>query len=75
MKILLYGATGTIADSFFDIIKENKKKYKVAAATCNTNYSKLEKLKRVYGIKKIGINDHESAEKYIANYGTYSCKK
>tara|TARA_Y100000591_G_scaffold321946_1_gene337629 strand:- start:847 stop:1995 length:1149 start_codon:yes stop_codon:yes gene_type:complete len=69
MKILLYGATGTIADSFFEIIQKNKKKYKVVAATCNTNYVKLEKLKKKYYIKKLGINDCKSAKKYISKYG------
>tara|TARA_Y100000768_G_scaffold357798_1_gene313138 strand:- start:6252 stop:7409 length:1158 start_codon:yes stop_codon:yes gene_type:complete len=64
MRILLYGATGTIADSVFKIVKENQNKLKVVAATCNTNFKKLEKLRIKYGIKKIGINNHKSAEKY-----------
>ncbi len=69
MRILLYGATGSIADSVFNIVDKNKKKLKVVAATCNTNYSKLEKLKNKYRIKNIGINDYKSALKYKSNYG------
>ena len=64
MRILLYGATGTIADSVFTIVQNNKQKFKVVAATCNVNYQKLEKLRIKYGIEKIGINNLESAKKY-----------
>ncbi len=64
MKILLYGATGTIADSVFKIVKNNHSKLKVVAATCNTNYKKLVKLKIKYGIQRIGINNIYSAKKY-----------
>ena len=64
MRILLYGATGTIADSVFKIVKNNQKKLRVVAATCNTNYKKLEKLRIKYGIKKLGINSLESVKKY-----------
>ena len=68
MKILLYGATGTIADSVFKIVKNNQSKLKVVAATCNTNYKKLEKLKIKYDIQRIGINNYKSAEKYKLLY-------
>ena len=64
MKILLYGATGTIGDSVFKIVNENQGKLKVVAATCNTNYKKLEKLKIKYNIERLGINNSRSAEKY-----------
>ncbi len=69
MKILLYGATGTIADSVFKIVRNNQSKLKVVAATCNKNFNKLEKLRIKYGIKKIGINNHKFAEKYKTLYG------
>ena len=69
MKILLYGATGTIADSVFKIVNNNQHKLNVVAATCNTNYRKLEKLKINYNIQRIGINNHKSAEKYKLIYG------
>tara|TARA_Y100000591_G_scaffold79504_1_gene66628 strand:- start:4775 stop:5926 length:1152 start_codon:yes stop_codon:yes gene_type:complete len=68
MKILLYGATGTIADSVFKIVKNNQNKLKVVAATCNKNYKKLEKLKTKYNIQRIGINNYQSAEKYKLLY-------
>ena len=68
MKILLYGATGTIADSVFKIVKNNQSKLKVVAATCNKNYKKLEKLKTKYNIQRIGINNYQSAEKYKLLY-------
>lgn len=64
MKILLYGATGTIGDSVFSVVRKNKEKLRVVAATCNKNYKKIEKLKSEYAIKKIGINDSKSAESY-----------
>ena len=70
MRILLYGATGTIGDSVFKIIKNNQRKLKVAAATCNTNFKKLEKIKVKYNIKKIGINNYKSADKYKTLYGS-----
>ncbi len=68
MKILLYGATGTIADSVFKIVENNQSKFRVIAATCNTKYIKLEKLRAKFGIKKIGINNYKSAEKYKLLY-------
>jgi len=74
MKILLYGATGTIGDSVFKIVKENQGKLKVVAATCNTNYKKLERLKIKYNINKLGINNHKSAEKYKSIYHTSNKK-
>ena len=74
MRILLYGATGTIADSVFSIVKNNKKKLKVVAATCDTNFKKIEKLRIKYGIEKIGINNHKSAEKYKSLYGKTNYK-
>ncbi len=64
MKILLYGATGSIGDSVFKIINNNESKLKIVAATCNTNYKKLKKLQIKYDIKKIGINNYKSAQKY-----------
>ena len=64
MRILLYGATGTIADSVFRIVKNYPKKLKVVAATCNKNYKKLEKHRIKYGIEKLGINDLNAATKY-----------
>ena len=68
MKILLYGATGTIADSVYKIVKKNQSKLKIVAATCNTNYKKLAKLKIKYKIQRIGINNYRSAEKYKQLY-------
>ena len=67
MKILLYGATGTIADSVFAIVDKNRSILKVVSATCNTSHLKLKKLKKKYSIKKIGINDTNSAQKYISS--------
>ena len=68
MKILLYGATGTVGDSVFEIVKKNKAKLKVVAATCDKNYKKLQKLKVNFNIKKIGINNLNSAKKYKIQY-------
>ena len=64
MRILLFGATGTVGDSVFKIVENYQEKLKVVAATCNINYKKLEKLKNKYSIKKVGINNFESAKKY-----------
>ena len=64
MKILLYGATGSIGDSVFEIVKKHRRKLQVIAATCNTNYKKIEKIRIKHGLKRIGINNIKSAEKY-----------
>ena len=74
MRILLYGATGTIADSVFSIVKNNRKRLKVVAATCDTNFKKIEKLRIKYGIERIGINNHKSAEKYKSLNGKTNYK-
>ena len=75
MRILLYGATGTIGDSVFKIVSNNQSKLKIVAATCNTNYKKLAKLKRKYDIKRIGINNYKSAQKYLALLGNTNKSK
>ncbi len=68
MNILLYGATGSIGDSLFSVVRKNKKRYKIIAGTCNTNFLKLGKLKKEFNIKKVGINNARSAERYKVNF-------
>ena len=75
MRILLYGATGTIGDSVFKVVKNNANKIKIVAATCNTNYKKLANLKKKYNIEKIGINNYKSAQKYVSLLGNANKNK
>ena len=59
-KIVIFGSTGSIGTSLINIIKKDKKKFKIELITAHTNYKKLIKQVRFFDIKNIIITDRNS---------------
>ena len=59
-KIVIFGSTGSIGASLINIIKKDKKKFKIELITAHTNYKKLIKQVRFFDIKNIIITDQNS---------------
>jgi len=59
-KIVIFGSTGSIGTSLINIIKKDKKKFKIELITAHTNYKKLIKQVRFFDIKNIIITDQNS---------------
>ena len=64
MNVLIFGATGSIGDSFFSIARKNKRKIRVVGATCNTKIKKLSKLCDEFKIHQIGIANSKMYQKF-----------
>ena len=41
INLLIFGATGSIGNSVFSIIRKNRQKFNVQGVTCNKNVNKL----------------------------------
>ena len=59
-KIAILGATGSIGTSLINIIKKDKKNFKIELLTVNRNYKKLLKLVKYFNVKNIIITDKKS---------------
>ena len=59
-KIAIFGSTGSIGSSLLNIIKKDKKNFKIELLTANKNYKKLIKQAKLYNVKNIIINDTNS---------------
>ena len=69
-KIAIFGSTGSIGSSLLDIIKKDKKNFKIELLTANKDYKKLIKQAKVYNVKNIIIGDANSfliASKLLIN--------
>ncbi len=64
MNVLIFGATGSIGDSFFSIARKNKRKITVVGATCNTRIKKLSKLCDEFKIPQVGIENSKMYQKF-----------
>jgi 1-deoxy-D-xylulose-5-phosphate reductoisomerase len=58
--IAIFGSTGSIGTCLIDIIKKDKKKFKIELLTANKNYKKLIKQTELYKVKNIIITNKES---------------
>ena len=56
-KIAIFGSTGSIGSSLINIIKKDKKNFKIELLTANTNYKKLIKQTKFFNVKNIIITD------------------
>ena len=68
MKIIntvIFGATGSIGNSFFSIVRRNKKKFKIEGITCNKNVKKLINLADENKEKNVGYNKDTLIKKDI----------
>ncbi|WP_415314280.1 1-deoxy-D-xylulose-5-phosphate reductoisomerase [Candidatus Pelagibacter sp. Uisw_106] len=69
-KIAIFGATGSIGSSLLDIIKKDKKTFKIELITANKDYKKLIRLAKIFMVKNIIITDNNSfllATKHLKN--------
>ena len=59
-KIAIFGSTGSIGKSLIDIIKHDKKNFKIVLLTTNKNYSNLLKQAKIFNVKNLIITDRKS---------------
>ena len=62
-KIVILGSTSSIGKSLLDIIKKDKKKYKIELLTANTNYKDLIIQAKKFNVKNLIITDPKSFKK------------
>jgi 1-deoxy-D-xylulose-5-phosphate reductoisomerase len=69
-KIVIFGSTGSIGTSLLNIIKKDKKNFKIQLISANKNYKKLIKQAKFFNVKNLIITDQNSflkARKVINN--------
>ena len=59
-KIAIFGSTGSIGTSLLNIIKKNKKDFKIELLTADKDYKKLLKQAKYYNVKNIIITNNNS---------------
>ena len=59
-KVAIFGSTGSIGTSLINIIKKDKKNFKIELLTTNKNYKKLIKQAKFFNTKNIIITDKKS---------------
>ena len=59
-KIAILGSTGSIGTSLINIIKKDKKNFKIELLTANKNYKKILKQAKDFNVKNIVIIDKQS---------------
>ena len=62
-KIAILGSTSSIGKSLLDIIKKDKKNFKIELLTANTNYKDLINQANKFNVKNIIITDLNSFKK------------
>ena len=62
-KIAILGSTGSIGKNLIEIIKKDKKKFKIELLTANKNYKEILNQAKVFGVKNLIITDRESFQK------------
>ena len=62
-KIAILGSTGSIGKNLIEIIKKDKKQFKIELLTANKNYKEILNQAKVFGVKNIIITDRESFQK------------
>ncbi len=69
-KIVIFGSTGSIGTSLINIIKKNKKNFKIELISANKNYKKLINQALYFNVKNLIITDKNSflkAKKFLKN--------
>jgi len=69
-KVVIFGSTGSIGTSLIEIIKKDKKNFKIELITANKNYKKLIIQAKFFDIKNIIIinqNSYSKAKKILKN--------
>ena len=62
-KIVILGSTSSIGKSLLNIIKKDKKNFKIELLTANTNYKDLINQAKKFNVKNIIITDPDSFKK------------
>ena len=62
-KIVILGSTSSIGKSLLEIVKKDKKKFKIELLTANTNYKDLISQAKKFNVKNIIITDLNSFQK------------
>ena len=62
-KIVILGSTSSIGKSLLNIIKKDKKNFKLELLTANTNYKDLIKQAKKFNVKNVIITDPDSFKK------------
>ena len=84
MKIIaIFGSTGSIGTSLLNIVKKDKKNFKIELLTANKNYKKLINQAKIFKVKNIIISDKVSfsiTQKILKNtdinvFENYDCFK
>ena len=59
-KIAILGSTGSIGKQTIDIIRKDKKNFKILLLTANKNYKLLSKQIKEFNVKNVVITDKKS---------------
>ena len=59
-KIAIFGSTGSIGSSLIDIIKKDKKKFRIELLTADTSYIKIIKQAKFFKVRNIIITNKNS---------------
>ena len=59
-KIVIFGSTGSIGSTLLNIVKKDKKNFKILLLTANKNYKKIIKQAKIFNVKNIIIIDNTS---------------
>ena len=59
-KIVILGSTGSIGTSLINIIKKDKKNFKIELISANKNYKKIIKQAKLFDIQNLIITDQNS---------------
>ena len=63
-KIAILGSTGSIGKSLIEIIKKDKKKFKILLLAANRNYKELFKQAKIFNVNNIIIKDEKSFKSF-----------
>ena len=59
-KIVILGSTGSIGTTLINIIKKNKKDFKIELISANKNYKKLIKQAKYFNVKNLIVTNQDS---------------
>ena len=59
-KIAILGSTGSIGKQTIEIIRKNKKKFKILLLTANKNHNLLSRQIKEFNVKNVIVSDQKS---------------
>ena len=63
-KVAILGSTGSIGKLLLNIIRKNKKNFKIILLTANNNYKDLYKQTQEFNVKNVILRNKDSFEKF-----------